>query len=229
MKHFFEPPEGEEPLCLEDLEDHVPERSDLVYYFYNLQNTEYPAPPERRLIYKDIDKVKKYFNAEKNTLLILHGYFTNSSNKIDRDVVLSMLEGKHDYNVIVADYALIWTRVNGSVFFKNIENIGGWVADFVNDLVKTYKLQLSKTMIIGFSAGGMLAGATGKALKGEVQFITGLDTKGITSADAKFVSVSKNSFDFTLFKFNNGNCFSLFFSFSGTTYCKAVRKLFDDP
>lgn len=185
--------DGQPPVDI--VGDHIPEASDFIYYFYNLKDTSYPAPAERQLRYTDIGKVKNYFSADRETIVIFPGYWTNSSKPDNNDIVLSMINGKHNYNIIVADYTLIWSRVTSDTFFSSAGKIGGFAADFLMSLVKTYKLNIKKTMLVGFSAGGLLAGATGKSLKtradgGKVRAIFGLDTGGIASGDADFVEVS---------------------------------------
>lgn len=181
---MFDFPPNEIPYTA-NLSDYTPTPDDLIYYFYNLQETSYPAPASRQFKRTDVSKAKQQYHADRETLVIFHGYWTNSSKPIAQDIVLSVLSGKHDYNIIVADYALIWTKISNNGFFANAGKIGGWAADFLKDL----GIDHSKTMLVGFSAGGMLAGACGRGLGSNVKAIVGLDTGGIGPKDAKYVEV----------------------------------------
>lgn len=181
---MFDYPPNETPYTT-NLDDYVPTAHDLIYYLYNLKETSYPAPASRQLRNTDVSKFKEFYNPSKESLIIFHGYWTNSSKPIEHDIVLSTLNGKHDYNIIVVDYAEIWTKISNNGFFANAVKIGGFAADFF----KAVELDHSKSMLVGFSAGGMLAGACGRGLGGDVRAIVGLDTGGIVQTDAKYTEV----------------------------------------
>lgn len=181
---FKNPANG--PARTANLSQFIPNAHDLIYFLYNLHDSSYPAPTSRQLRNNEVDKFKQFFDRNKQTLVIFHDYWINASYPIVRDIVLSVLEGKHNYNVVVVDYSEIWTKITKKGFLENVVNIGNFAAD----LFKAIQLDPVKTMMVGFSSGGLLAGACGRGLRGTLRAIIGLNTVGISKNDAKFVEVS---------------------------------------
>lgn len=61
---------------------------------------------------------------------------------------------------------------------------------FLNELVKDYKLNLSRTTLAGHSFGGLYVGKAGAALGGRVKALVAMDPyPGATRADGQFLQV----------------------------------------
>lgn len=96
-----------------------------------------------------------------------------------------------------------WSPAAGKNYVSaqgSVVRVGQFVADFINSLVSTYKINLDNVKFVGHSLGAHISGNAGAALKGRVDRIVGLDPAGplfsvkntdnrLDPTDAKFVQV----------------------------------------
>lgn len=198
LKYFFYENENGEQL-VEDLT--VPPNvtataADLTYFFYSQKSPNGVAiKPAAISALGNTD-----FQASKDTIFIIHGWKNTHESDVNSHIREGIIKG-HDINVFVVD----WSPAAGKNYISaqgSVVRIGQFVADFINSLVSTYKLSLSKVKFVGHSLGAHVSGNAGAALKGSVDRIVGLDPAGplfsvgninnrLDPTDAKFVQVSE--------------------------------------
>lgn len=167
--------------------------SDVIYYFYtrtNRNGTVVNNITER--LSTDI------FNPQKEVIVTIHGWRNDHTSPFNSDIKSAILD-QFDVNVIVVDWGSI-AHLGYITARNSVPQIGKFVGEFLQTLVSTYKIPLSKISIVGHSLGAHAAGITGSTFHGEIDHIVGLDPAGplisvlekdycLDSSDAKYVQV----------------------------------------
>lgn len=169
---------------------------DVKMYYFGQQNpsTAYHLPCNDAS-----NIVKTSFDAEKPTIIAIHGwrnFYTSDSCVKVKDAFLP----KFDVNVFLVDWSAI-AQEDYSTAVEALNSVGKYIAGFVKLLVENHGLKLSSVKIVGHSLGAHVAGVVGKELNRDVGEITGLDPAGpsfskndirnrLDSTDAQFVEVS---------------------------------------
>ncbi|KAG5885402.1 hypothetical protein JTB14_031424 [Gonioctena quinquepunctata] len=198
---FFYPVLGESPgvLSWKSYSGPVPhleaQVSDIVIHFYSTSN------PKNDIIV-DLTNSKALsatsFSPSKPSVFVVHGWTNKFSSGSCQDVKNAILK-KHDVNVFVVDWNII-SRWDYMTAFASVVSIGNILASLISGLVQHNGLNLGITSIVGHSLGGQIAGIAGKALKGQLDEVIGLDPAGpgflplitynrITAESAKFVQI----------------------------------------
>lgn len=107
-----------------------------------------------------------------------------------QDFIDNFISGKHDVNIIIIDWSKVWKNNDSKYVISSAGVVGGYMAAFIKELVKSFSLDLSKTILVGHSFGGLYIGKTGGALGGQVKALVALDPyPGATKSDGKFLQV----------------------------------------
>ncbi|CAH1987717.1 unnamed protein product [Acanthoscelides obtectus] len=186
------------------VEEELPSESNITlkffetgirYHFFSQAN----PFRSRKLRIDTIESVPlDYFDANKETLFIIHGWKSHNESEISFHIRERILD-RHDVNVFVVD----WHIVAGKSYLNaqgNVRKVGQYIAKFITKLQDMYGLRLNKVKFVGHSLGAHIAGNAGAALNGEVDRITGLDPAGplfsvkdtdnrLDPSDAKYVQV----------------------------------------
>lgn len=99
------------------------------------------------------------FEANKDTLFIIHGWKNNNESSVNykiRETILS----QNDLNVFVVD----WSPIAGKNYISAqgaVLRVGEYVADFVRNLKILYGLNINKVKFVGHSLGAHIAGNAG--------------------------------------------------------------------
>jgi pimeloyl-ACP methyl ester carboxylesterase len=144
------------------------------------------------------DNANLYFNPDKETKFIVHGFIENGF----KDWVMNMknaLLNVHEYNVIVVDWQKGCTFPDYLQATSNTQIVGAEIALLIKSLMVRYSIGAEKFHIIGHSLGSHVAGYAGKRVP-NLGRITGLDPAGpffentnkivrLDKSDAIFVDV----------------------------------------
>lgn len=169
----------------------VPE--DIVYYFYSLQNPNYPIEVPS-INTSAINNT--YFNASQKSLILVHGGGGNSFGPLTKTTKDTLFNASIDINVIALDWSSILKRYNKQTYRYCLTQFGKIVADFLNVMVDEYGLRYSDLTISGHSLAGRILGAIGLTLKGVVHSMVALDSDSIPPEAANFVQVRFFNFIF---------------------------------
>lgn len=117
------------------------------------------------------------FNTKWPTVVLSHGWKSESS---DMDHIKDAYLSAGDYNVISVD----WSPVANNILYPQVTEdlviVGRFVARFLDCLVESHGLDLSKTHLVGHSLGAHVVGVIGGSLSEgkKVALLTGLDPAG---------------------------------------------------
>ncbi|KAJ8969509.1 hypothetical protein NQ317_017999, partial [Molorchus minor] len=168
--------------------------SDLTYYFYNKGIPSTPVDVK----YDNIEPLRKYFRAAKDTVFIIHGWKNSYQSDVNVLIKRAIL-AHYDVNLIVVDWSVIASRNYVSAKWA-VTEVGKFVSDFIKALESKFGMQISKVRMAGHSLGAHVSGNAGAALQGQVDHIVGMDpalplfslsdkTNRLDPSDAKFVQV----------------------------------------
>lgn len=147
--------------------------TDILYYFFNQNDTEVGTEISSTNVTALEDTE---FSTDLDTILLIHGWEGNKSSDINTKVGPSLLTN-HNVNVFVVDWGAL-AITNYISAQSSVVSVGEYVADFIQSLVDTYGLDLSKVALVGHSLGAHVSGNAGAALDGQVGLIVGLDPAG---------------------------------------------------
>ncbi|XP_014275654.1 pancreatic triacylglycerol lipase [Halyomorpha halys] len=130
---------------------------------------------KEKLIPNDVGILQSsYFDPNRPTKIIIHGFLSNSNKPVAQLMKNSLLEHE-DVNVILVDWGKISSGIDYNSIAKRTTDVGAYVAEFIDFLVEN-GAQLDDIHLIGHSLGAHVAGFAGAGVKsGKVARITGLD------------------------------------------------------
>lgn len=141
---------------------------DVTFYLYTRKNQENPT----HLKHTD-DLANTDFQKDKEIVFISHGWNNNHESSIFKILVPAFLD-KYDVNV----FAIDWNGPANCNYLtaKNaVTTVGKTVGDFINKIMKTYKLSGKQFTLVGHSLGAHVVGNAGAEVNGTIYHIVGLD------------------------------------------------------
>ncbi|XP_018565994.1 endothelial lipase-like [Anoplophora glabripennis] len=173
--------------------------ADIVYYYFNQNDTLVGT----EILSTNIAALgDTEFSTDLETVFLIHGWNGNKTAESNTELTEAIL-AVHNVNIIVVDWSAF--AINNYISAKSsVDEVGEYVANFIQSLVDTSDLDLSTVTLIGFSLGAHVAGNAGAGLDGQVAVIIGLDPAGplfsvfntderLDSDDAQFVQVIHTS------------------------------------
>ncbi|KAJ3640175.1 hypothetical protein Zmor_003491 [Zophobas morio] len=145
--------------------------SDVSYYLYTKTNID--APHSIKNSNAEELSNSPHFDPSKKTFFIIHGWVDDYTADVNSLVKAAILK-KIDINIIVVDWSPVASQSYGTAQGA-VNNIGSFVANFINNMIDTYKLSGSQITLIGHSLGAHVAGNAGALIKSKVSHIIGLD------------------------------------------------------
>ncbi|CAG9126805.1 unnamed protein product [Plutella xylostella] len=163
----------EAPVDYELVEEVARNPRNTAYWLYTRRN----ANRYQTLTNGDERSVRNSnFDASKETVVVAHGWLSNGNTEPNPAVRKAYLN-KKDVNVIVVD----WRRLAMSDYATaaaGVPAVGQGVGQFINWLHNSFGLRYENVHIVGFSLGAHIAGNAGRATRGRVARVTGLDPAG---------------------------------------------------
>ncbi|KAJ8938426.1 hypothetical protein NQ318_011865, partial [Aromia moschata] len=144
--------------------------SDVTYYYYSKNK------PDDGLQLKadNLDPLKNSdFSVTKDTRFLIHGWKNSYTSDINVFIKKAIFE-EYDANVFVVDWSPIASRNYISARWA-VNDVGGYVADFLRALESTFSMDLTRVTIIGHSLGAHVSGLAGNSLQGILSQVIGLD------------------------------------------------------
>ncbi|KAL0808826.1 hypothetical protein ABMA28_012503 [Loxostege sticticalis] len=135
---------------------------------YHLFTRENPSNSQPLVIGNTQLLQKSNFNAQRRTVILIHGFLGSATAGSNRALVPAYLSGE-DVNVIVLDWSA------GSHWGPNGGAAARAAAKFFNWLNSASGADASQYHIIGFSVGGHMAGVIARHMEGDVAYISALD------------------------------------------------------
>ncbi|KAJ8928299.1 hypothetical protein NQ314_019154, partial [Rhamnusium bicolor] len=169
--------------------------SDITYHYFSRGNPDSGI----EVTINDVSVLNNTdFSASRDTLVLIHGWRSNNASTMNLNVRESVLS-QDDVNVIVVD----WNPAAGRNYISaksSVVPVGNYIASFIQALVSTYGLQLSRIACAGHSLGAHVCGAAGAVLNGLLHHIVGLDpalplysvantNDRLDTTDAQFVQI----------------------------------------
>lgn len=111
------------------------------------------------------------FNSSKETIFAIHGWHYSYNSAMPLSVKNAYLSTR-DFNIVLVD----WSTIAANNYFTAryaVSDVGNTLGRFIQFMVDTVKLSLTKTGIVGFSLGAHVAGNAGRTLNGEVNRLIG--------------------------------------------------------
>ncbi|KAJ8979138.1 hypothetical protein NQ317_016756 [Molorchus minor] len=182
---------------VEDLTNVEPEQmyisSDVTYYYYSQR-----FPNGVKVTTDDISPLLNTdYDGSRPTYFLIHGWKNSYTSDINTLIKKAILD-RNNINIFVVDWSPIASRNYFSARYA-VGDVGTYVAEFINTLVAN-GLKLSGVSIAGHSLGAHVTGSCGAVLKGQLNYIVGLDPAlplfsltdidgRLDKTDAKFVQV----------------------------------------
>ncbi|XP_060533417.1 pancreatic triacylglycerol lipase-like [Cylas formicarius] len=154
---------------------HAVQPSDITYLFYSradLVGTRVEFKAARTI------ESKTHFDANLETFFLVHGWIDFCKIGSLAVKVKEALLNYHDVNVVAVCWEK-WSNTEYVTAVNSIGQVGGFIGDFMLDMVSDGKYSLSKITIAGHSLGAHVAGAAGARTNGSLAYIIGLDPAGI--------------------------------------------------
>ncbi|CAG4965431.1 unnamed protein product [Colias eurytheme] len=142
-----------------------------VYHLFTRSNPSRSQP----LQFNNVNLLQQSnYNSSKRTIVLIHGWMNSATSDFNMALIPVILAAA-DVNVIVVDWSSGANSINYRIVNWNSVTSGQAVArfiDWVNDLTGSNPGQYH---IIGHGVGGHQAGVVGRNVRGQINYVTGLD------------------------------------------------------
>ncbi|XP_045492622.1 pancreatic triacylglycerol lipase-like [Colias croceus] len=142
-----------------------------VYHLFTRSNPSRSQP----LQFNNVNLLQQSnYDSSKRTIVLIHGWMNSATSDFNMALIPVILAAA-DVNVIVVDWSSGANSINYRIVNWNSVTSGQAVArfiDWVNDLTGSNPGQYH---IIGHGVGGHQAGVVGRNVRGQINYVTGLD------------------------------------------------------
>ncbi|XP_052813988.1 pancreatic triacylglycerol lipase-like [Mya arenaria] len=153
----------------------LPESPDDIQIRFILYTRTSSHSPQ--IVAKDAISINQsYFQGNRRTIFVIHGYMSNANNQWMSDVALGLLR-KEDANVFVVDWAKGAHKLNYAHAAANTRVTAALLAQFIEALHDNGGLHYPDVYMVGHSLGAHVAGYVGERIQ-DIGRITGLDPAG---------------------------------------------------
>lgn len=145
--------------------------NDVTLFLFTRQNVE----NGESLKADQANKLKELsvFDPKNPNFFVIHGWTGSIKSPLCGSIKNAILN-KTDMNVFVVD----WKRPAGRTYVlarRTVPKVGDILAQFINDMVKTFSIPTSSIKIAGHSLGAHIAGCAGRNVNGKIDYIIGMD------------------------------------------------------
>lgn len=139
------------------------EEKQVKYYFYD-RNT-------KGVRFNKNNMGTINFNADKETIFVVHGWVTNYKMEMPQSVKDAYLKSR-DVNVIIVDWSEISFRDYVNAKFA-VKTVGKIISGLIEFMIANVNLQMDKTGFVGHSLGAHVSGVAGAHLNGSIDHLIG--------------------------------------------------------